>query len=71
MTTDGHHLLNELSHIADILAPFSFGILTNTLSITEQLDFGYKLIAAAGRIRMRVEKSAIDHRLRPTDGDAP
>lgn len=71
MTTDDYDLLNILGHIADTLAPFSFGILTNTLSVTDQLDFGYKLIAAAGRIRTRVEKTSADHRLRPTDGDAP
>jgi hypothetical protein len=38
---------------------------TDTLPVTEQLDFGYKLIAVAGRIRTRVEKKAsVDHRLR-------
>lgn len=70
MTTDDHHLLNDLGHIGETLGPFSFGILTKTLSVAEQLDLGYKLIAAAGRIRTRVENTSVDHRLRPTDGGA-
>ncbi|MCA1675039.1 MAG: hypothetical protein LC799_23575, partial [Actinobacteria bacterium] len=71
MTTDDHHLLNDLGRIGETLGPFSFSILTNTLSITDQLDFSHKLIAAAGRIRARVEKTSVDHRYRPTHGDAP
>lgn len=71
MTTDDYHLLDDLSHIGETLASFSGGILTNSLSVTEQLDFSYKLIAAASRIRTRVEKMSVDHRLRPTHGDVP
>ncbi|MGH8546455.1 MAG: hypothetical protein ACREX3_23140, partial [Gammaproteobacteria bacterium] len=61
-------LLAALGHLVEEANPFSFGLLTNTLSITDQLDFTHKLIAAAGRIRTRVEKAACVHGLRTTDG---
>jgi hypothetical protein len=65
------HLLDALAHVVEGSGRFSFGIVTNTLSVTEQLDFSHKLIAAAGLIRARVERAADDRRLRATDADAP
>jgi hypothetical protein len=53
--TDDRQLLDELCQLGEALAPFNAGILTNTLSVTEQLDFGYRLIRVAGLIRGRVE----------------
>lgn len=64
-------LLASLALVVQASGPFSFGILTDTLSVTEQLGFGYKLIAAAGLIRTRVEETSGDYRLRITDGDVP
>lgn len=48
-------LLDELSRLGEALGPFVGGILTDSLSVTVQLDFGHQLIALAGRIRARVE----------------
>jgi hypothetical protein len=53
--TDDRALLDELCGLGETLGPFIGGVLTNTLSITEQLDFGYRLIRVAGLIRTRVE----------------
>lgn len=67
-------ILDALAHVVEASGPFSFGLLTNTLSVTEQLDFSYQLIALAGRIRARVEKAAGDNRRHTTDsthGDTP
>jgi hypothetical protein len=47
---DGH-LLDAIARVVEVSGRFSFGILTNTLSVAEQLDFSHKLIAAASRIR--------------------
>lgn len=64
-------ILEALALVVQESGPFSFGILTDTLSVTEQLDFGYKLISAAGRIRTRVEKTSVNHRLQAVpDSDA-
>ncbi|MGH4013639.1 MAG: hypothetical protein ACRDSL_06830 [Pseudonocardiaceae bacterium] len=71
MTPDDHQLLHMLGYIDEALGRFSGGIVTNTLSVAEQLDFSHKLIAAAGRVRTRVEKTTVDHRLRSTNGDPP
>jgi hypothetical protein len=69
MTGDGE-LMDELNRLGEALGPFVFGILSDTLSVTEQLDFGYRLIAVAGRIRVRVQKLSIDHGPLSIDGDA-
>lgn len=53
--SDDRQLLDELCQLGEALAPFNAGILTNTLSVTEQLDFGYRLIRVAGLVRGRVE----------------
>ncbi|MGH4016807.1 MAG: hypothetical protein ACRDSL_23315 [Pseudonocardiaceae bacterium] len=60
------HLLEALANVVQASDQFSFGIVTSTLSITDELGFSHKLIAAAGRIRARVEKTSADHRLRTT-----
>lgn len=53
--TDDRQLLEELRRLGEELGPFNTGIVTNTLPVTEQLDFGYRLIRVAGLIRRRVE----------------
>lgn len=63
-------LLDELSRLGEALGPFVFGILSDTLSISEQLAFGYQLIAVAGRIRTRVEQRSADQRSQVSNGDA-
>lgn len=70
LTEADDQILEALALVVQASGPFSFGLLTNTLSVTEQLGFGYKLISAAGRIRTRVEKTSGDHRLRTADGNA-
>lgn len=62
MTTDDYKLLDQLYNIGERLSCFTGGILTNTLSVAEQLDFCYRLIASAGRIRARVERAGADHK---------
>ena len=58
-TADDHSLMDELNRLGKTLGPFVFGILSDTLSVSEQLDFGYRLIAVAGRIRARVEHQSV------------
>ncbi|MGH3796479.1 MAG: hypothetical protein ACRDSP_16500 [Pseudonocardiaceae bacterium] len=70
MTTDDRILLNDLNRLGDALGPFAGGILTDSLSVTAQLDFGYRLISVASRIRMRVEQERTDSRRQTVDGDA-
>ena len=69
MTDEDRKLLNELNRLGDALGLFTGGILTNSLSVSEQLDFDYQLIALAGRIRARVEKKPIGHRSQAVDGE--
>lgn len=57
-TADDQALMNQLNSIGEAIGPFVFGLLSNTLSVSEQLAFGYRLIAIAGRIRTRVEQQA-------------
>lgn len=66
--SDDRQLLDELRQLGEALGPFNAGILTNTVSVTEQLGFGYRLIRVAGLIQARVE-----HRPPDTDmnGSAP
>ncbi|MCA1605758.1 MAG: hypothetical protein LC775_09865, partial [Acidobacteria bacterium] len=71
LAEDDEHILETLAYVVQASGQPSFGILTNTLSVAEQLDFGYKLISLAGRIRARVEKVSVDHRYRTADGGAP
>jgi hypothetical protein len=59
--TDDRALLDELSRLGETLGPFLGGVVTNMLSVTEQLDFGYRLIRVAGLIRMRVEHQQLAH----------
>ena len=56
MTDEDRALLDELNRLGAALGPFSGGVLTNSLTVAEQLAFGYQLIALASRIRARVEK---------------
>lgn len=56
MTDEDRALLDELNRLGAILGPFTGGILTNSLTVAEQLAFGYQLIGLAARIRARVEK---------------
>ena len=56
MTDEDRALLDELNRLGAVLGPFTGGILTNSLSVAEQLAFGHQLIALAGRIRARLEK---------------
>jgi hypothetical protein len=58
--TDDQALLDELCGLGETLGPFLGGVVTNTLSVTEQLDFGYRLIRVAGLIRARVEHKNSD-----------
>ena len=58
--TDDQALLDELCGLGETLGPFIGGVLTNTLSVTEQLDFGYRLIWVAGLMRTRVEQKNFD-----------
>lgn len=53
--SDDRQLLDELHQLGEALGPFNTGILTNTLSVTQQLGFGYRLIRVAGLIQARVE----------------
>ena len=53
--SDDRQLLDELCQLGEALGPFNAGILTNSLSVTEQLRFGYRLIRVAGLIRARAE----------------
>lgn len=62
-------LMEDLNSLGETLGPFVFGILTDTLSVSEQLAFGYQLIAVAGRIRARVEKLPVDHQNPAIGGD--
>ncbi|MGH3851534.1 MAG: hypothetical protein ACRDRT_17900, partial [Pseudonocardiaceae bacterium] len=55
-TSSDYALLGELNRLGVALGPFTGGILTDSLSVTAQLDFGYRLIRLAGRIRARVEQ---------------
>lgn len=48
-------IIYALAEVTKASGMFSFGILTDTLPVMEQLDFGYKLIHLAGLIRTRVE----------------
>lgn len=65
------HLLGALAHVEEGSGRFSFGILTDTISVTEQLDFGYRLTSLACRIRARVEQTSSEYRCSTTDGDVP
>jgi hypothetical protein len=56
MTSDDCELLDELRRLSQALGPFADGIFANSLSVAEQLDFGYQLIKVAVRIRERVEQ---------------
>lgn len=67
---DDHELLDELNQLGRELGPFTGGILTNTVSVTEQLAFGYRLIRLAGRIRARVEGQPFAAGPPGLDGDA-
>lgn len=60
MTTDDAELLDELRRLSQALGPCADGIFANSLSVTEQLDFGYQLLNVAARIRVRVEKEGGD-----------
>lgn len=60
MTADDRTLLTALNHLGHTLGPFTGDILTNTVSVDEQLNFSYHLIAVAGRIRTRVERQSVD-----------
>ncbi|MGH3344178.1 MAG: hypothetical protein ACRDPK_15180 [Carbonactinosporaceae bacterium] len=53
--SDDRQLVDELRQLGEALGPFNAGILTNTLSVTQQLSFGYRLVRVAGLIRARVE----------------
>lgn len=64
-------LLAALASVVEASGRFSFGVLTGSLSVTEQLDFGYKLIAVAGRVRTRAEVTRCNHSLRVTNGERP
>lgn len=66
-TADDRTLMDELNRLGEALGPFVFGISSNTLSITEQLAFGYRLIAVAGRIRTRVEQRSVEPRHKGED----
>lgn len=57
---DDRQLLDELHGLAEAIGPFNSGILANTLSVTEQLDFGYRLIRVAGWVQARVEHGPPD-----------
>ena len=65
-----HELLDELNQLGKDLGPFAGGILTRTLSVTEQLDFGYRLIRLARRIRARAEQQPFAIGPHSFDGDA-
>ncbi|HEY2764190.1 MAG TPA: hypothetical protein VGJ13_09300 [Pseudonocardiaceae bacterium] len=67
---DDSELLDELNQLGAALGPFTGGILTDSLSETEQLSFGYRLVRLAGRIRARVEQQPFDTGLPGVDGDA-
>ncbi len=60
--------MDELGRLGEALGPFVFGILADTLSVSEQLTFGHQLIAVGGRIRARVEKHAAGRRVQAEDG---
>lgn len=70
MTDEDRKLLNELNRLGDALGPFAGGILTDSLSAIEQLDFSYKLISLAGAIRARVEQKTPSNRPREIGGSA-
>lgn len=67
---DDHELLGELNQFGRELGTFTGGILTNTLSVSEQLAFGYRLIRVAGLIRARVEQQPLVDEAPGFDGDA-
>ncbi|MCA1604156.1 MAG: hypothetical protein LC775_01425 [Acidobacteria bacterium] len=64
---DDRTLIDELGCISEALGPFVFGILSDTLSVSEQLAFGHQLIALGGRIRARVERQADSQRVQARD----
>lgn len=65
-----HELLGELNELGRELGPFTGGILTKTVTVTEQLAFGYRLIRLAGRIHARVGQQPFVDRPPSFDGDA-
>lgn len=69
MTDDDRTLMDELNRLGEVLGSFVFGTLTDTLSVTKQLAFGYQLIAVTERIRARVEKQSEGHGAQAGDGD--
>jgi len=69
MITDGRELLDELRRLSQALGLFAAGIFADSLSVAEQLNFGYQLITVAARIRERVEQKPFDSS--PVAGDTP
>lgn len=67
--SEDKQLLDELCQLGEALGPFNAGILTNTLSVSEQLDFGYRLIRVGGLVRTRVEQQSHEPGLPGVDGD--
>lgn len=63
---DDHELMAELNDLGQVLGPFTGGILTDRMSMSEQLDFGTGSFRLAGRIRARVERRP----LAPRNSDA-
>lgn len=66
---DDRALLDEFNRRGEILGPFTGGILTDTLTVAEQLAFGYQLVSVAGLVRARVEKKPTDRRRRTAGGE--
>ncbi len=56
MITDDLEFLGELRCRSQAPGPCADEIFANPLSVTEQLDFSYELIAMADVIRARVER---------------
>ncbi|MGH3438843.1 MAG: hypothetical protein ACRDR6_25885 [Pseudonocardiaceae bacterium] len=69
ITDDDRSLLDELNKLGQELGLFTAGILTDSLSVTAQLDFGYRLIRLAGLIRARVEQEPFAAEPSGVDGE--
>lgn len=60
MPGDDQKLLDALGRVTEAGGAFSFGIVNNTLSVTEQLEFSFQLKRVARLVRARVDALPVD-----------